>query len=61
MPEPARESVEMRDFPGLINTIDRRDLPPGASPDQTNMACIVQGEMSVRLGYREVAFDATGG
>lgn len=49
--------VAARDFPGLIDNIDQRDIPPGAADVQVNICCIVLGELSVRLGYREVSFD----
>ena len=49
--------VVARDFPGLIDNIDQRDIPPGAADTQVNICCIILGELSVRLGYREVSFD----
>jgi len=49
--------VVARDFPGLIDNIDQRDIPPGATDDQVNACCIILGELSIRLGYREVVFD----
>jgi hypothetical protein len=57
MPDMPIQAVEMRDFPGLMLNIDPRDLPPGAAQDQVNACCIVQGELQIRLGYREVKFD----
>lgn len=49
--------VVCRDFPGLIDNMDQRDLPPGAADVQINMCCIVLGELQCRLGYKEVSFD----
>ena len=54
----SRGDVVARDFVGLIDNVDQRDLPPGAADDQVNICCIVLGELSVRLGYREILFDA---
>jgi len=53
--------VVARDFPGLTTNVDQRDIPPGAADFQVNMCCIVLGELTMRLGYREVAFDTTPG
>lgn len=52
-----RGEVICKDFPGLIDNVDPRDLPPGAADVQINCCCIVLGELQVRLGYREIAFD----
>lgn len=56
--KPAQQVVEAKDFPGLMDNIDPRDIPPGAGEDQVNACCIVQGELQVRLGYREVSTDS---
>jgi hypothetical protein len=53
----SRGEVVCRDFPGLIDNVDPRDLPPGAADVQVNVCCILLGELQVRLGYREVSFD----
>lgn len=58
MSDTPRVSVEMADFPGLVLNVDRRDLPPGAAEEQTNLACLSVGELSVRRGYREVTFES---
>jgi hypothetical protein len=54
---PEKSVVELRDFVGLIDNVDPRDIPPGAADDQVNAACLVMGELTVRAGYREVLFD----
>ena len=54
---PGAGQVLCKDFPGLMDNIDPRDIPPGAADDQVNICCIVMGELSVRLGYREVTYD----
>lgn len=56
---PNRGEVVARDFQGLVDNIDQRDIPPGAAEDQINACCILMGELSIRLGYRTVVFDAT--
>lgn len=57
MSEPARQSVEMRDFPGLVNTADVRDLPPGTAVVQVNCVSIILGELRVRAGWKPVTFE----
>ena len=52
-----QQVVELKDFPGLIDNVDPRDIPPGAADDQVNACSIVMGELTVRAGYREVLFD----
>lgn len=56
---PSRGDVVARDFMGLIDNVDQRDLPPGAAEMQINICCIVLGEVQSRLGYRTVGFDLT--
>jgi len=57
MPDREQQVVDIKDFPGLIVSLDPRDLPPGAAQEQVNVACIVQGELRVRMGIRQVYFD----
>lgn len=52
-----KASVEMVDFPGMIDNMDRLDLPPGTADEQINATCVVVGEMQIRLGMRQVSFD----
>lgn len=53
-----RASVEIRDFPGLVNNGDPSDLPPGAAIEQVNVTSQTPGELAVRRGYRDVRFEA---
>ena len=57
MASPARQEIAMTDFPGLALAADPRDIPPGSSEEQVNMACINIGELVVRRGLREVTFE----
>jgi hypothetical protein len=52
-----RQSVEIRDFPGLGTAIDPEDLPPGSATIQTNATCEVSGELRVRSGYSVINFE----
>lgn len=55
---PARATVEIMDFTGLITNANIIDLPPGAAEVQVNATSVKMGELQVRLGMREVAFDS---
>lgn len=55
---PDTPTVTITDFPGLVNNIDRRDIPPGAAEVQVNATCVKVGELQVRLGLRELTFDS---
>jgi hypothetical protein len=57
MSQPAKGEVLLSDFPGLTDTIDRRDGPPGAAAVQTNLLSRLSGQMDVRRGLREVTFE----
>lgn len=58
MAERPRERVEADDFPGLVLNLDPHDLPPGAAADQVNAVSITPGQLSARLGYKEVTFES---
>ena len=58
MPQPARPQVMVDDFPGILENVDSRDQPAGAAEAQVNACSIKVGELLVRLGLREVVFDA---
>jgi hypothetical protein len=47
---------EAREFRGLITNADPRDIGVGASQDQTNMQCLVNGQIQCRGGNRPVTF-----
>lgn len=61
MSEPAAGGIVLRDFPGIVNNLDPRDLPPGTAEQQVNLLSRIQGQMIVRRGLREVTFDSTVG
>lgn len=56
MGQPAKVSVEVRDFQGLLDNQDPHDPETGAGERQVNLAVIRQGELQVRLGYRVLKF-----
>jgi len=53
--EPLSEQ-RAREFRGLITNADPRDIGVGASQDQTNMQCLVSGQIQCRGGNRPVTF-----
>lgn len=57
MGQPARQAVEIRDFPGLATEPDALDIPPGAAIVQSNMQCVREGQLSSRPGLRPVSFE----
>ena len=50
--------VAIRDWPGLVTTSDRKDIPPGAGQIQLNCQSERQGELRVRRGLKRVLFDS---
>lgn len=56
MSYPAKDSVALLDFPG-IQDVDPRDLEPGGAEMQVNACSLVQGELTIRQGYRFVTFE----
>jgi len=58
MADRPRQSVEIRDYPGLIANSDPEDIPRGAAQMQVNVISLVTGELSTRGGYRTVSFEA---
>lgn len=57
MADEADNSVELRQFAGLILHTDRHDLPPGAAQKQINIRSDRPGELNVRRGMRLIQFD----
>ena len=55
---PPKVSVEIEDFSGLVTNLDPRDAKEGAALEQVNAACIRQGVLTVRAGYKAVTFDS---
>ena len=51
--------LEINEFPGLVSNGSPHKIGNGAR-EMDNMTCIIPGQLSVRRGYRAVAF-ATGG
>lgn len=56
MADEARNTVEIKDFPGMMNGVDAIDLPEGASESQLNVTCLRVGELSIRPGLKKVVF-----
>lgn len=52
------EGTIINDFPGLIDNIDARDEPAGGADVQVNAASLKMGELQVRLGIKDVTFEA---
>jgi len=57
MAKPPRSSVEIDDFPGLMDNADPKDIPAGAAVSQINATAHRAGELVVRGGYRYVTFE----
>ena len=53
------ESMEIGEFPGLVNNADSTDIPDGAGQIQVNLTSRIFGEMTTRKGYRYAAFEST--
>lgn len=58
MATPPRSVVSIIDFPGMALELDARDLPPGVAEEQVNIDSNVAGQLSVRLGCRQVTFES---
>lgn len=52
-----RASVELKDFPGMVDSVAGEDVPEGATEVQVNLVCTKMGEISTRRGYRVVTFE----
>lgn len=57
MGQPARVTLELNDFPGLVTNMDDHEIPEGAGQIQTNAVCLKVSQLAVRKGYREVVFE----
>ncbi len=57
MAQKPKESVTIRDFPGLITKPDPDDINEGAARIQINLTCIRTAELRVRDGIRQLSFD----
>jgi hypothetical protein len=58
MGEPARKSVEIRDFQGMASNMDPTDIKPGTSQLQVNVNGYKRGQLEVRRGLREITFES---
>lgn len=58
MPAPAKPVTTIFDFPGLSD-VPRSSVnqPPGTAEEQMNTCSVIEGELLVRRGIREVAFE----
>jgi hypothetical protein len=59
MADIARPIETASDFPGIMTNVDPRDIPAGAAEIQFNLSSIFIGELTSRLGIREVVFEDT--
>lgn len=59
MSQQARQTVAMRDFPGLVTEMDARDLQQGAARVQLNLVCS-PGLLEARGGIARLNFEADG-
>lgn len=50
--------LEVRNFQGMADNVDRRDLPEGAAWVQVNLTCLRPSELQARGGWRPVTFEA---
>lgn len=57
MAKPPKESVAVKDFPGLGTKQDPDDLPPGGAVIQVNFMSSRPGQLRVRPGYRPLVFE----
>lgn len=58
MPQPAKPVTTISDFLGLSD-VPRSAVnqPPGTASEQVNAGSVVEGELLVRRGIKEVVFD----
>lgn len=49
--------VDARDFPGMMTNVDPLDIPEGAARVQVNLTSDRPGELAVRPGAKQVAFE----
>ena len=57
MAQPQKDTVPIRDFPGLATKPDPDDLPPGGAVIQVNIMSSRPGQLRVRPGYRPLKFE----
>lgn len=57
MGQQAKQSVLIRQFPGLATKADSLDIPPGAAIVQQNMQSSNEGSLRSRPGVQPVIFE----
>ncbi len=57
MGQQARQTVQIRTFPGLATGLDPLDAPPGAAVVQENVQSSNQGSLRTRPGAEPVTFE----
>ena len=57
MPQPPREALVIRDWPGLVTNMSSEDLPEGAAEVQVNVTGVRAGELRSRAGLFQLTFD----
>jgi hypothetical protein len=55
--EEAKNTVEIRDFQGIVTDADPGDLDDGAAVNQVNACSLVPGQLDIRRGVAVVAFE----
>ena len=58
MARPPDYSVDIDDFPGMIEAADDGDIPDGASSFQMNVGSRVAGLLETRRGVRPMRFES---
>lgn len=58
MGQKADVEFKMSSFLGMVSNVNRTDLRPGQSFLQINVTAVRHGQLEVRLGLRELTFDA---
>lgn len=58
MGQKAETEVAIERFQGMASNIDPRELNPGVSQIQINVAVLKIGELVLRRGFKELQFDA---
>ncbi len=59
MPRPPDQSDDVRDFPGLVNNADPREVPPGGGTVLVNLGPRVLGRLETRKGLLALSFERT--
>lgn len=49
--------VQMRDFPGLVVSVDPHDVEPGVAVIQVNVTSQNPGMLKTRMGWRVCVFE----